>query len=144
MERNAENVKNVKNVKTDADAPLGQGRLQALQNELGAGEGVTQLLRHANEIRSAGGEGVVAVGPPDDNAMCTDALNCFAASVGFADSLCSCSAAITPLPAAQRPAVLERSLNIVNAELNVPGGGMHNVRTAILPPRSLRLALQWN
>ena len=104
-------------------------RLTRLHHQLGDGEGVTGLLQRSMQDRETGGSGVVSVaGESNVDRFEPDAFNCFAASAGFVDSLCSCSSAIVSMPAAERHKALVRHLEAVNSKLDIPGGGMHNVR----------------
>jgi hypothetical protein len=97
-------------------------RLSEMHAELGAGEGVTQLVRASLAQLSGGGTGVVSTSAPVDTGAAdgAGATEVFRATVDFFDRLCSSSSTLVPVATHRRQSTLRSRLEAINTRLHEP------------------------
>ena len=95
-------------------------RLVEMHNELGSGEGVTQLVRASMTDLQHGGTGVVPMSVPLEAAEAAGAAECFKATVEFFDRLCASAATLVPIAPPRRQSTLRTRLERINERLHAP------------------------
>lgn len=100
-------------------------RLDHLHRELGAGEGVTALVRASLINLCKGGNGIVLpCSAKDGHGACAGGVDyevdCFTATLEFFEMLCHCSEGIMQLQHGNRHSVLRQRLEACNRHLFTP------------------------
>lgn len=95
-------------------------RLSQLHDDLGVGEGVSQLVRASLDDLRDGGSGMLSVAAQSATLTGGDAAECFGATVDFFDRLCASSSTLVPAAPARRQSMLRQRLEGINVKLHSP------------------------
>lgn len=100
--------------------PANVERLSQLHDDLGAGEGVSQLVRASLDDLQKGGSGMPSKATQPAAFTGGDAAECFRATVDFFDRLCASSSTLAPVAPVRRQSILRQRLEGINAKLHSP------------------------